>query len=204
MPVFCRVRFIDAQGVSQGEQASPLPEGDVLHLLLSANRYYVSSGMFRRSLLPKMGLPHESVALGDWYLWISVARHAQVVAMNDILADYRLHPEGFQVAQRSSNVFRFWHDHWRFAQAITPRARPECLRCQQALAELRSLISKNQFAAAPRRPEAGGMLAEVADALRCSWQAEPRRFDPTNTIRRLAQLTRAAAAGGWARMVSKP
>ncbi len=146
--VFCRVRFIDAQGVSQGEQASPLPEGDVLHLLLSANRYYVSSGMFRRSLLPKMGLPHESVALGDWYLWISVARHAQVVAMNDILADYRLHPEGFQVAQRSSNVFRFWHDHWRFAQAITPRARPECLRCQQALAELRSLISKNQFAAA--------------------------------------------------------
>ena len=201
--VFCRVRFIDADGEPQGEQASPLPEGDVFHLLLRANRYYVSSGMFRRSLLPIMGMPHEAVAIGDWYLWVSVARHAQVLAVNDVLADYRLHPAGFQVAQRSSDEFRFWHDHWRFAQAVAPRAHPDCLQCRQALFELRRFISGQQFAAARDALRRGEFSGSVADAVRCSWAAEPNRFDLKIAVPRMARLARAAAAGGWARMSSR-
>lgn len=198
--VFCRVRFIDAAGEPQGEQVGPLPEGDVLHLLLRANRYYVSSGMFRRSLLPMMGMPHEAVAIGDWYLWVSVSRHAQVLAINDVLADYRLHPAGFQVAQRGSNEFRFWQDHWRFAQAVAPRAHRDCLLCRQALFDLRRFISGEQFAAARDALRRGEFSSDVADAVRCSWAAEPNRFDPKVTIQRLAQLARAAAAGGWVRI----
>jgi glycosyltransferase involved in cell wall biosynthesis len=203
--VFCRVRFIGANGESQGEQGAPLPAGDVFHLLLSANRYYVSSGMFRRSLLPKMGLPHESVALGDWYLWVSVARHAQVAAIDDVLADYRFHEAGFQVAQRSASVFRFWYDHWRFVQAITPRLHPNCEPCRQELLKLRRQIAEQQFEAAREAVARGEFSREVADAIQCVWEIEPTWFGaPRVALRRLWRLARAAAAGSWARARTRP
>lgn len=201
--VFCRVRFIGESGDATGEQAGPLPEGDVLHLLLTANRYYVSSGMFRRSLLPRVGLPHESVGLGDWYLWVSVARHTRVAVLNDLLADYRFHPQGFQVAQRSSGDFRFWLDHWRFAQAAGTRVHADCRECQRALSVLRRLISRQQVKVACDALRAGDPASIARLALRCAWRARPSWFgDPAVAMRQALQLVCAAARGAWARMRS--
>ena len=198
--VFCRVRFIDESGDATGEQVEPLPEGDVLHLLLTANRYYVSSGMFRRSLLPRVGLPHESVGLGDWYLWLSVARHTRVAVLNDLLADYRFHPQGFQLAQRSAGDYRFWLDHWRFAQAAATRVHVDCRECQQALSVLRRLISGRQVQVACDALRAGDPASIVRLALRCAWHARPAGFDqPGVALRQARQLVRAAARGAWAR-----
>jgi glycosyltransferase involved in cell wall biosynthesis len=201
--VFCRVRFIGASGEATGEQAGPLPHGDVLHLLLAANRYYVSSGMFRRALLPKMGMPNESVSIGDWYLWLSVARHAHVAVLDDVLADYRLHPQGFQVAQRSAGDYRFWFDHWRFAQAASTRVHPDCRECQQALSTLRRTISDQQLQVARNAWRRGDFSATARQALGCAWRARPTWLgEPVVAWRRAMQLARAAARGAWARMLS--
>jgi len=195
--VFCRVRFIGEDGEHLGEQDGPLPQGDVFHLLLSANRYYVSSGMFRRDLLPRVGLPHESVAIGDWYLWISVARHAEVAAVDDVLVDYRRHPQGFQVAQRANSSFRFWLDHWRFVQAVMPRLHPDCASCVQELGKLRRLIADRQFEIATATLRRGEFSPIVRQALGCLWDAEPS--GTRNTLKRASRLIRAAAVGAWRR-----
>lgn len=201
--VFCRVRFIGASGETTGEQAGPLPDGDVLHPLLTANRYYVSSGMFRRSLLPRTGLPHESVGIGDWYLWLSVARHARVAVLNDVLADYRLHPLGFQVAQRSAGDYRFWFDHWRFAQAAGARVHAGCRECQQALSTLRRCISAQQVEVARHALRAGDFSPTTRLALRCAWRARPTCLDePAVASRQAMRLARAAVRGAWARVVT--
>ncbi|HEY6510869.1 MAG TPA: glycosyltransferase [Burkholderiaceae bacterium] len=198
--VFCRVRFIGPAGEGQGEQAGPLPQGDVFHLLLSANRYYVSSGMFRRDLLPRMGVPHESVAIGDWYLWLSVARHTEVATVDDTLVDYRLHPQGFQVAQRANSSFRFWHDHWRFVQAVLPRLHPGCASCEQELGKLRRQIADHQFDVAMTALRRGEFSPVVRQALGCLWEAEPSWVGaPRTTLKRASRLLGAAAAGAWRR-----
>jgi glycosyl transferase family 2 len=195
--VFCRARLIGSGGEVQGEQAAPLPAGDVFHLLLSANRYYASTGIFRRALIPRMGLPHESVAIGDWYLWVSVARHAQVAVVDELLADYRLHDAGFQIAQRSSDLFRFWSDHWAFVQAISPRMHPGCLVCRQQLRELRRQIADQQTQAVRRALRRGDFSSGTVQALRCAWQAEPDGLIAPRAWRNVSRLARAAIAGAW-------
>ena len=197
--VFCRVQFVNADGQTQGEQAPALPSGDVFHQLLSANRYYVSTGLFRRSLIPKMGLPHESVAIGDWYLWISVARHTEVAVVDEPLADYRVHDEGFQVAQRSADASRFWHDHWRFAQAIAPRLHPGCAACRQAVSMLRKQIADQQTEVVRAALQRGEFSRGVVDAIRRIWQAQPDGPALQARCRSTLRLARAALRGVWAR-----
>lgn len=200
--VFCRARFVDGAGRAHGEQRSPLPAGDVFHLLLSANRYYVSTGLFRRALIPKMGLPHESVAIGDWYLWLSVARHTEVAVIDDLLVDYRLHEAGFQAAQRSSDLFGFWHDHWRFAQAVAARLHPGCPTCQHELSKLRMQISDQQAQAARAALRRGDFSRSVSDAVRCVWQAEPGGLTAPRAWRQASRLARSAIAGALMRLSS--
>jgi len=201
--VFCRARFVDAQGRVQGEQPSPLPAGDVFHGLLSANRFYVSTGMFRRALIPKMGLPHESVAIGDWYLWVSVARHTEVVVVDEPLVDYRVHEAGFQEAQRSNDMFRFWHDHWRFAQAIGARLHPGCESCRQAWSTLRRQIADQQTQAVRVALRRGDFSRSVWQALRCVWSADPDGLMALAAWRNVSRVTRAAMGGAVARVRSK-
>jgi hypothetical protein len=157
--------------------------------------------MFRRSLLPRTGLPHESVAIGDWYLWLSVARHARVAVLNDVLVDYRFHPQGFQVAQRSAGDYRFWLDHWRFAQAASTRVHADCRECRHALQLLRRRISAEQIQLVRNDWRSGDFSATTRLALRCAWQARPTWLgEPADSLRQAMQLARAAARGAWRRL----
>lgn len=113
--VFCRARFIDGDGQVTGQQQGALPQGDVFHALLGRNHYYAPSGMFRRALLPAIGLPHAWVGLGDHALWLAVARRAAVAVVDELLVDYRVHAQGYQALQRRRDLQRLADDFWQLA-----------------------------------------------------------------------------------------
>lgn len=126
--IFCLARFIDAQGQVTGEQRAGLPEGDAYSALLTKNFYYVSSSLFRRSLLYVAGLPNESCGFGDWQLWLSLARHTQVSVLSRHLCDYRIQPQGYLQQQQANNRIRWPMDHWNTLLAHrhrVPRDRPD-------------------------------------------------------------------------------
>lgn len=128
--VFCPARLIDDDGIVTGYQSDDLPEGEVYAHLLKRNRYYVSSGMFRRRLLFMAGIPHESCGYADWQLWMSLARHAPVGVVHEYLCDYRIHAGSFLQQHLSANRLKVAADN-----RITllqqrhriPATRPECL-----------------------------------------------------------------------------
>ena len=127
--VFCRVRYIDGRGTTTGEQDGPLPEGDVFHALLGKNRFHAVAGMFRRALLPVIGLPHGGVGLPDHALWLALSRRAPVACVDELLADYRVHAQGYQEAQRRSALMRFADDGWQlnaFQAGLLHRGCPAC------------------------------------------------------------------------------
>ncbi len=130
--VFCRVRFIDGSGKVTGEQDHGLPEGDVFHQMLTQNRYYAASGIFRRSLLPAIGLPHAWVGLGDHVLWLGVTRRTSVVVVDEALADYRVHEQGYQEAQRRAGLIRRADDMWQVALWQAPLLHRGCALCRRA------------------------------------------------------------------------
>lgn len=194
--VFCRARFIDAAGAVTGEQQGPLLQGDVFHDLLSANRYYASSGMFRRSLLPLMGLPHESVGLGDWYLWLSVARHARVCALDELLVDYRRHEAGYQASQLRGRRQAFLLDHWKLILAIEPRLHDDCALCREALGRLRQFVAMQQIELARGALLHGEFGRRTRDAIRYGWRSEPTWLArPVHAIHQSLRLVAAATAG---------
>lgn len=91
--VFCPVIFINESGSEQGRQQGPLPEGDVYHFLLSHNRYYTPSAIFKRTAIAVSGLPSQSMGFSDWWLWLAIARAHPVAVCQEYLAEYRVHRE---------------------------------------------------------------------------------------------------------------
>lgn len=194
--VFCRVRFIDGAGAVTGQQQGHLPQGDVFHDLLAANRFYASSGIFRRSLLPLMGLPHESVGLADWYLWTSVARHARVCALDDALVDYRQHEAGYQASQLRDEREKFLLDHWKLILAIEPRLHIDCPACRKALDRLRRFVAQQQIDLARTALLRGDFGRRTRDALHHGWNAERTwLIHPIDAVHQSLRLLAAAAAG---------
>jgi glycosyltransferase involved in cell wall biosynthesis len=169
---FCRVRFIDAQGRPCGDAPVSLPSGEVFHDLLAGNRYHASSGVFRRSLLARAGLPHESVGLADWVLWASLARHTRVVVVDEALADYRVHAAGYQEALKADNRYRFWLDQWQAVRALAPRCHPGCVACSRALRRSRRVVAHEQLRAA-RFAMGRREYRAVLPALRCAGASAP-------------------------------
>jgi glycosyltransferase involved in cell wall biosynthesis len=170
--VFCRVRFIDGAGQVTGEQATELPEGDVFHALLVRNRYHAVSGIFKRALLPAIGLPHAWVGLGDHALWLAVARRAPVAVVDELLADYRVHAQGYQEAQRRAGLMRFAHDGWQLTMTQAPLLHFGCATCRAAHARSRRGAAKSYWRAL-RAQWRGGQWAGSGAALRRACTAAP-------------------------------
>lgn len=176
--VFCRARFIDAAGNGTGEQQGVLPEGDVFHALLGRNRYYAPSGMFRRALLPAIGLPHAWVGLGDHALWLAVARRAPVAVVDELLVDYRVHALGYQAQQRGRGLVRRADDFWQLAAAQASLLHRGCAACQHAQRRTRRDAAKHYLKAVAAQWEAGdttGCGTSLARALAAApgWLALP-------------------------------
>ncbi len=193
--VFCRVRFIDGEGRLTGEQRGPLPEGDVFHRMLSGNPYHAVSGMFRRTLLPQVGLPHAHVGLADHALWLSIARRAQVSVLQEPLADYRVHAQGYQEAQRRAGLLRFAHDGWQLTMFASSLMHGGCVACRKAHARARRGASKSYLRALLAQWR-GGQFAASGSTLLSAWSAAPRwLLMPWNFLPWFPRLAWAALRG---------
>lgn len=145
--VFCRARFIDGAGNATGEQQGELPEGDVFHALLGSNRYYAPTGMFRRALLPAIGMPHAWVGLGDHALWLAVARRTQVAVVDELLVDYRVHALGYQAQQRRAGLLRLADDYWQLTTAQAALLHRGCAVCRSTHRRARRGAAKHYLKA---------------------------------------------------------
>jgi len=194
--VFCRVRFIDGDGRVTGEQAGPLPQGDVFHLLLPNNRYHAVSGMFRRALLPQIGLPHAQVGLADHALWLAVSRRAKVAAVDEALADYRIHAQGYQEAQRrAGGLLRFADDGWQLTMFGASLMHVGCATCRRGHARARRGATKSYLRALAAQWRAGQMGGS-GRTWRSAWAASPRWLAmPWNLLPWMLRLAWAAARG---------
>lgn len=193
--VFCRARFIDAAGSATGEQQGELPEGDVFHALLGRNRYYAPSGMFRRALLPAIGLPHAWVGLGDHALWLTVARRTAVAVVDELLVDYRVHPQGYQAQQRGRGLVRRADDFWQLAVAQASLLHRGCAACRRAQRRTRRDATRHYLRAVAAQWQAGdttGCSTSLARAFVASpgWIALPWVF-----VREFTRLGAAALRG---------
>ena len=190
--VFCRVRFIDGAGRTTGQQENDLPEGDVFHTLLGRNHYYAASGIFKRALLPTMGLPHASVGLGDHALWLMVARVAPVTVVDELLADYRVHEQGYQAVQRRAGLMRLADDAWQVSLLQATLLHRACAICRQA--QIRSLrnVAQLYLIALRAKWEAGSFVGSSV-AIKRIVIAERRR--PGVLLRETLKLAGVALKG---------
>ncbi len=128
--IFCLAQFIDSEGAVTSQQRAELPQGDVYPALLTKNFYYVSTSLFRRTLLSVAGIPGEPCGFGDWQLWLSIARHTRVAVVQQHLCDYRIQPQGYLQQQHANNRIRWPMGHWNTLLAHrhrVPLDRPDCL-----------------------------------------------------------------------------
>ncbi len=74
---------------------SLLPEGDVFKLLFTKSCFIaMSSAMFRRSALETIGgVPEAIRIIPDYYLYVAIARHYRLRAVQEVVARYRMHPD---------------------------------------------------------------------------------------------------------------
>lgn len=193
--VFCRVRTIDAAGAPSGEQGGPLPEGEVFHALLGKNRFHAVTGMFRRSLLPTIGLPHAQVGLADHALWLAVARRAPVVCVDEPLADYRVHAQGYQEAQRRNAMMRFADDGWQLNAFQAGLLHRGCAACRAGQRRARRGNAKS-YLRALRMQWSAGRFAGSAVPLGRVFRAAPLwLLMPWNLLQHGTTLAAAALRG---------
>ena len=173
--VFCRVRFINETGKETGTQRTELPEGDVFHEMLRRNHYYAASGMFRRSLLQLIGLPHAWVGLGDHALWLTISRCAPVAVVDELLADYRVHGQSYQEAKNRAGVRHHDHDGWQLTMFEKALMHPGCAACRQAHAHSRRGAAKSYLRSVQARWH-GGFFVGSGLALWRGVSLAPRWF----------------------------
>jgi len=196
--VFTLVNFIDGSGQFVRRQPDDAPQGEVFHQLLSHNRYYASSGMFKRSLLSVIGLPGESVGLADWHLWLSIARHTPVLVVCEYLTDYREHVQGYTFALQKS-LDRVACDVGRTLHGQRHRWHPGCRECRRTWQRSMRAVAELYLRHA-RAVLAGGSTAGVGASVLSAVQFAPGWvLRPWVVIREGWGLLRSGLAGLVAR-----
>lgn len=196
--VFTLVNFIDGEGRLTRRQSGDIPQGEVFHELLSHNRYYASSGMFRRSLLPIIGLPGESVGLADWHLWLAIARHTPVLVVLDHLTDYREHSQGYTFANQTG-LDRIAFDVGRTLHGQRYRLHPGCAACRKIWRRSMRDVAK-LYLRHGRVLLAQGSAVGLGAACRCAFDIAPGwLLQPWTFIREAWGLLRSAVRGLVAR-----
>jgi glycosyltransferase involved in cell wall biosynthesis len=93
--VFTRFRKIDGAGRDLGVSPLAGPTGSVFHELLGGNAYCYSSALVRRSAIIRCGLPAVATGMSDWDLWLRIARHFELVLLDEVLTEYRVHDNSY-------------------------------------------------------------------------------------------------------------
>lgn len=120
--IFCPIDFIDQNGIKTGAQNTLESFTCSYETLLADNRIYVSSGIFKRKLLAKAGLPNESSGYADWSLWLSLSKHTKVMSTQNALAAYRLQEQSYQHQQLKTDLHKFALDNVLTTLSQQPRA----------------------------------------------------------------------------------
>jgi glycosyltransferase involved in cell wall biosynthesis len=92
--VFTQTNFIDSSGRELRDDPVRGKSGQLFHGLLWGNWFRASSGMFRKAALDVCGYPDEDT-VGDWDLWLRIARHWEIYTIDESLTRYRIHDGGF-------------------------------------------------------------------------------------------------------------
>jgi glycosyltransferase involved in cell wall biosynthesis len=109
--IFCPVDFIDENGLITGTQNVCDSLVYSYETFLADNKIYVSSGIFKRKLLAKAGLPNESSGYADWWLWLSLSKHTKIISTVNVLAAYRIQHLSYQQQQIKNDLHKFALDN---------------------------------------------------------------------------------------------
>lgn len=190
--VFTRFRLIDSAGRDMGPSDLVGPSGEVFHTLLRGNRYCYSSSLFPRSVFETIGRQQpfaDGVGLGDWDLWLRIARHFPVLMLDDILTDYRVHGTSYAANGPLMAVAT--------ERTLTRRLvdlHPDCKQCRRAVAAgMRNAASAwlGHFHACLREGRVREGLRSLSAALKLSPRAVLNPRQPLT----LAKSLGIAAAG---------
>lgn len=125
--VFTRFRLIDGAGRDKGPSDLIGPSGEVFHTLLRANRYCYSSGLYPRAVLDAVGHHDIEAGIGDWDLWLRIARHYRVAMLDEELTEYRVHDANYSVDRHAmAESLR------RVLENQRGRLHPGCALCRRA------------------------------------------------------------------------
>jgi glycosyltransferase involved in cell wall biosynthesis len=125
--VFTRFREIDDAGRDKGLSALVGPSGDVFHTLLRGNRYCYSSGLYPRAVLEVVGHHDIEAGIGDWDLWLRIARRYPVVMLDDVLTEYRVHEQNYSADRRRMALCTR-----RVLERYRAQLHPDCAECRQS------------------------------------------------------------------------
>jgi glycosyltransferase involved in cell wall biosynthesis len=159
---FTRCTLIDSAGASLGPWDMTAPSGDVFHVLLRANRYCMSSSLLRRSVIEKVGHHDTSVQVGDWDMWLRIAREHPIIMIEEFLTEYRVHGDNYsrnrrKMANGSRQVLERHRPH------LHPGCR-ECLRSHRAGMALAARAFMDHFHESARKGELRAAFPSLRDA----------------------------------------
>jgi glycosyltransferase involved in cell wall biosynthesis len=94
---FHGARIVDDEGTTLAAGAPAADQPEILSFvdLLVVNSIPACSAIFRRGLFGELPSWFYGVTLGDWALHLMNAQHGKIGRLSDVMAAYRIHPEGF-------------------------------------------------------------------------------------------------------------
>jgi glycosyltransferase involved in cell wall biosynthesis len=141
-----------------------LPEGDIFKLLFTKSCFIaMSSAMFRRSALEAVGGVPETIRIvPDYYLYVAVARHYRVRAVQEVIARYRMHPDSMShtVALEMHREVLWLIAKW--AAELDPDTVGMCYRRHHTAIALEEMRTATTFPAGLKRLIMRGSIASQA------------------------------------------
>ncbi len=187
--VFTRFRIIDSAGRDKGPSKAVGPTGQVFHTLLRDNPYCYSSALYPRALLDKVGYHNADTGIGDWDIWLRIARQYPVVMLEEELTEYRVHEKNY-----SNNDRRMAAARRRVLELYRHQLHPGCAECRRSFRAGMDIAAwgyLKHFDAMARDGELKAALPSLWDALNTSPGLTLRR----RNLRRIAVGLRAALTG---------
>lgn len=174
---YAMVRFARGENLAETAEIHPasLPVGDIFWDLLTFDFVACLSGVFRRSVVKKVGLLDESApGIDDWDWWIRLSEHFPAVATPEIIGLWRMPDPGS--GQGSSNLPALYQrvaKHGREKLLQLPRALAEPKRAQKAFAQHLAHLAEVLRTVAYKQMKEGDFRT-ARHCLRGSIRLEPR------------------------------
>jgi glycosyltransferase involved in cell wall biosynthesis len=184
--VFTGAKIVDAHGLRTGEEFERGASGAVFHRLLAGQRYCASSALVRNAAIEfvRATAPEGDFLTNarhwnnDTDLWIRIARYYDVIYLDKILTEYRLHG-----ANDSSDRTRLWATDLEMLAAKAPYLHEGCRECWRCLSAGRRALKRrlavahfDNFISSTVREEKS--MKSLQDAFRADFASmvKPRRL----------------------------